>query len=186
MGLWDDLEFQFAFTPYQRQRDSPENSPAETNRGFSDLTLRAKYNLWGNEEGATSLAIFPFITLPTDTELSSDKVSGGLSVPFEWAFVEGRAFTATVVASAPYDGDANDYDFEFFHTIGISSVLVGGLGGYVEYGGSTGSGSASTYISRFNAGLTLAPSLVLDTESIVGVGNAAGDYELNLGLTFRY
>ena len=46
--------------------------------GFGGLTLRAKQNIWGNEEGNTAAAVLAFVNIPTS---SSGKFSGGVILP---------------------------------------------------------------------------------------------------------
>ena len=57
--------------------------------GFSDVTLRLKWNLWGNDEGSTAFAIFPYVKIPSGTDVSNDKWEGGVIFPWAMELCEG-------------------------------------------------------------------------------------------------
>src|SRR5688572_26356852 len=54
LGLTNNIDLQIVAPIYTHVRRGPE--------GFGDLTLRMKWNLWGNDGGPTALALMPFVT----------------------------------------------------------------------------------------------------------------------------
>jgi hypothetical protein len=63
-----------SYPPFQTFSDRVHSS------AFGDVGLGSTINLWGNDGGPTSLAIHPFVTVPTDR----DDWSGGVGIPFGW------------------------------------------------------------------------------------------------------
>ena len=78
IGLTNDIDIQFVFDAYSEEEPSTSGGL----EGFSDLQIRLKYNLWGNDEEGTAFALFPYVKIPTGTELSNDEWEGGLILPF--------------------------------------------------------------------------------------------------------
>lgn len=88
LGITNTLDIQLVVEPFYTEKITG-NGNTHRSSGFGSLTVRAKQNLWGNNEGKTSLALLPFVSIPTS---SKDKITGGLIVPFsvslpcEWSF----------------------------------------------------------------------------------------------------
>ncbi len=61
--------------------------------GFEGLAIRVKQNIWGNNGGKTALAVLPFVNVPS---MSSEKISGGIIVPFALALPGDWGFGAQV------------------------------------------------------------------------------------------
>src|SRR5437867_7579307 len=52
--------------------------------GYGDTTARLKYNLWGNDNGRSALAVIPYLKLPTSEEnIGNHSIEGGLIVPLD-------------------------------------------------------------------------------------------------------
>ena len=62
-GLNECMDLQLVLAPYVRESvdGGGVRSVAE---GFGDMTLRLKWNLWGNAEGSTAFAVFPYVKIP--------------------------------------------------------------------------------------------------------------------------
>src|SRR5580765_7874436 len=93
VGLCNNVDFQLVIETYTSVRvHNVATGAVQKNRGFGDITPRLKWNLWGNDGGATALALMPFVKLPTNQDdLGNNSVEGGLIVPF--------------AAQLPYDWD---------------------------------------------------------------------------------
>lgn len=61
---------------YEKESD---NSKINKSRSFGDLTLRAKYNVWGNDKGKTAFAIMPYLNLPTS--VANNYIEAGVVFP---------------------------------------------------------------------------------------------------------
>jgi hypothetical protein len=188
LGLTNNSDIQFVFGAYcEESVHGP--GPDERLRGFSDLTIRWKVNLWGNEgESATAFGIMPFITIPTGTDLSTDKVEGGFITMLGFDLAEGIGVGLMAEIDAVHDPDDDGYDVEFVHTAALGFDVLGPLGGFVEYAGVLSSDDSAGYQAYFNTGATYALSgdWVLDAGVRIGLNSPAEDLGVFAGMTFRY
>ncbi|MEX2581209.1 MAG: transporter [Verrucomicrobiales bacterium] len=181
IGLTNDTDLQIVFDTYTRE-DPETGSGAE---GFGDVQLRLKYNVWGNDGGDTALALFPFVKIPTDTELSNGEVEGGLIIPFAMDLSDGVGLGLMAEFDAVYDEAADRHDIEFLHSAVLGIDLTDRFGTFAEYIGITG---PSPYQAYFAGGFTcwLNDDLVLDWGAQVGLNDNSDDLGVFGGFTKRF
>ena len=187
LGLTDSMDVQLVFAAWgEEATHGPGRGSAD--RGFSDLTVRWKVNLWGNDGGRTALAVMPFVTFPTGTDLSVEEPEAGIIVPLGFEIAPGIAGGLMAEIDAVYDPDDDDYDVAFVHTATAGVDLVGPLGAFGEYVGIVYSDSGSPYEAYFNTGLTynVSADLILDAGVRIGLNRAAEDIGAFAGMTWRY
>jgi len=184
-GLLHDLELQVIFDLYTRAETRGGGVLLDRTEGFSDVMLRPKWNLWGNEGGETALALMPTVKIPTSRGVSNGEVEGGIAVPF--AIDPGGAFDLGFMAEVLWlhDEDRGRHEPEFLHTAVVGCELSERVGTYLEYIGIAGPGS---YRPHLSSGLTfgLNENTVLDLGVIVGLNEAAEDLRLFSGITVRF
>lgn len=187
LGLTNNMDIQFVFGAYGEESSHGPGRDSRL-RGFSDLTVRWKINLWGNDTGTTALGVMPFITIPTGTELSTDEAEGGLIVPFGFEVGDGIGVGLMAEIDAVYDDEDDNYDAEFVHTATAGFAVVDPLSAFVEYVGVLSSDPDTEYQAFFNSGLVYAVSadLLLDAGVRIGLNSAAEDIGVFAGMTFRY
>lgn len=177
LGLTSRSDLQVVVEPFHH---------AAGQTGFGDLTLRNKWNLWGNDGGATAFALMPFITLPTASNgFGAGYVEGGLIAPFGF---EGPAgFECAAMLEVDAVRRAESYGADLVATATAGHTLYEELGGFFELtsgfpldGGDAAFGA--------NSGLTLGLSddLVLDGGARLGLNDAAEDVSFFLGGSVRY
>lgn len=181
LGISDDIDLQFVFDSYAWENHA---GPAPDAEGFGDVTLRMKWNLWGNDGGGTAFALFPFLTIPTGAGLSGDTWEGGLILPFSMTLDHGASLGLMAEFDIVDDGSGG-HDFEFLHSAALGWDLTQNLGCYVEYVGILGD---HFYAPAVSGGLTFSvkDSLVLDLGSQLGLNSHAEDVALFTGFTARY
>jgi len=184
IGLLSALELQILFDTYTREEIST-GSQTELTEGFSDFTLRPKFNLWGNDGSPTSLAIMPAVKVPTRTEFSNGKVEGALILPFGMDLNDRTGLGLMAEIDWIYDEAQDSYGTEFLHTAVLGYDLTETVGVYAEYIGIT---CSDEYQAFFSSGLTLAvtQNLVFDVGTIVGLNDAANDLQVFSGFTVRF
>jgi len=74
-----DLQLVVASLVNTYEKDISGNK-INNNNGFGDLTLRLKYNLWGNDGGKTAFAMMPYVNFPTSKD--NEYVEPGIVFPF--------------------------------------------------------------------------------------------------------
>lgn len=81
LGLTSNTDIQLVVGSYVNTYDKIAGISTNETKGFGDLTLRLKHNLWGNgDDSKTALALLPYIKFPTGKQ--SDAIEGGITVPF--------------------------------------------------------------------------------------------------------
>ncbi len=180
IGLNSSTDFQVV-TPYFTQVHNGEE-------GFGDLQIRLKRNLWGNDEGSTSMAVMPFIQFPTSSgNLGRDKVEGGLIVPF--AFEAPAHWSCAVMGEL--DVEANeDRDY---HLVGLASATASHAVTeqtvvFFELVSNLSAESGSEWEAYFNTGITwlVTPTWQIDGGVRIGLTDASADYSPFLGMSTKF
>lgn len=188
VGLLRNVDLQLVFDSHVevRTKDKAANI-SETVEALSDLQMRLKINLWGNDGGRTALAFFPFIKVPTGSRLSNDNVEGGVILPFSVDLNERFSIGLMAEADFVYGEESRGYETEFVHTAVLGIGVTEKIGAYIEYVGVTGS-SNFDYQATFSAGLTygISGDVQFDVGGRVGLNDAANDGGVFTGITIRF
>ncbi|MEY4761326.1 MAG: hypothetical protein RLZZ200_1182, partial [Pseudomonadota bacterium] len=66
IGLNDNTDLHVVIETHRLSRiDDRTTGRVDKFSGFGDVTLRMKWNFWGNDGGPTAMGIMPFVKLPT-------------------------------------------------------------------------------------------------------------------------
>jgi hypothetical protein len=146
---------------------------------FGDLTIRLKYNLWGNNSGDSALAIMPYVTAPT----RSDEWQGGIIVP--WASTLTNDISLGLQGQLDFVNDGTGGETEFLFTAVIGYPIIGNLGGYTEYIGVI---AEDRYESYYSGGFTyeINDNSILDAGVQVGLNSDSEDFGCFTGFTQRF
>ena len=177
LGLTSFSDLQVVVEPYHY---------IATESGFGDLTLRNKYNFWGNDGGPTSFGLMPFVTLPTASEgFGADHVEGGLIAPLALEGPLGWDFGTMAELDAVWREDA--YAGELVLTGTAGHDIWKALGGFIELASTLPLDGEAAALGA-NSGLTLGlgDDVVLDAGVRVGLNEAAEDFSSFLGGSARY
>jgi hypothetical protein len=188
LGLTNSTDLQLVFEPHvwQRTRSAGHTDSAD---GFGATQLRFKWNLWGNDEGDTALAVMPFVQFPTARESIGgvDHVEGGLIVPLELSLPQEWSLTTMAEVDLVRDADDAGYGVALVHTASLSHAIAGPFDGYVEYAGVTSRDLGAGYVAVAGGGLAYAVSrdVRLDSGVYFGLSDAADDFRTFVGLSIR-
>jgi hypothetical protein len=93
LGLTDKMDIQLVVPTYVSNsiREQSTNKLIGKASGFDDITLRLKYNIWGNAGGKTALAVLPFLSFPTSS-FADNGIQGGIVFPFALELKKGWGF----------------------------------------------------------------------------------------------
>jgi hypothetical protein len=188
-GLCNRVDLQMVLETYTSVRTHVRATRrVERQRGFGDITLRLKANMWGNDEGRTALALMPFVKLPTNQDdLGNNSVEGGLIVPL--AVDLGRGWGMGLMTEVDVvRGERGGHDPEFINTITFGHNIVGNLDGYVEFFSAVSTERDSEWVGTFDTGVTygLTDDIQLDAGINIGVTRSADDWNPFLGLSWRF
>lgn len=186
LGVRHNLELGVFVSPYTRVEETPRGGPSVTTSGFGDVTLRGKWNFWGNDGGPTAMGLMVDLTLPTAKNgLGVDKAEGAMTFPVAFELPggwEGAAMTALELVR----NDANTgYRAGWFNTVTAGHAIAGDLSGFLEITSSAGHGR---HVAIFNCGLTYALDFntQLDCGLGLGVSRTAPDVSSFVGLSKRF
>jgi hypothetical protein len=155
-------------------------------KGFGDVTLRYKHNIWGNDEGSSALAVMPFVKIPTNTDdLGNDSVEGGLIVPYASDLGGGWSFGAMTELDVLRNDSDDGYELVWLNTTTVGRDLTDQVGVFFELALEVGIGKPA---ATFNTGLTYSVSddIQLDAGVFWGITRAAPDLTVFTGFTTRF
>jgi hypothetical protein len=156
--------------------------------GVGDVTVRVKFNVWGNDSGATALAIVPFVTVPTNTHgLGLRAAEGGVLVPV--ALDVGGGWGLGLVSE--FDvlrRDGRGYHLNVIQVATLGHDLFGPVAGFIEGVGALATDARPVAAVTGNGGLTigLSSSMQLDVGANVGLNRHAERLSAFIKLAKRY
>lgn len=183
IGLTPCQDLQFVVRPYIRESQRGlADSDAE---GFGDVEVRWKWNFWGNDGGKTALGLMPFVSVPTQTAVSSGEWEGGAILTYAIDIAEGWGLGIQGEIDRVWDEDSRRHEWDFLHTVVLGRDVTESIGVYLEYIGVTG---AHPYEASLSGGVTwgIGSNLQLDLGGVYGLNDAAEDYSVFQGITYRF
>jgi len=182
-GLTDSVDIHFVMTPYVKE-EVEQNGVMTSKSSYSDLEVRSKINLWGNDGGDGALALLPYIKLPAG-KLSNDKVEGGLIITYG-TDLAGFGVGIQAQLDSVYNKMKDEMDFSGSYTAVLGYDLAEKVGGYMEYVGEFDvEGDYFPYAS-FGATYQMNANQQWDIGSKVALSDEGQDFEVFFGLTQRY
>ncbi|HVJ20860.1 MAG TPA: transporter [Polyangiaceae bacterium] len=155
--------------------------------GPGDVTLRTKFNLFGND-GDTALALMPWIKAPTAGSRGNGAWEGGLIAPlgFELPLEFSGGLMLELDRMGNESGDG--HHFEMLTSATLGHALVGDLSTFVELAGTASAEAGSDYVLVCDAGPVwlVTPTLQLDGGVGLGLTDAAEDLFVFSGISFKF
>lgn len=188
IGLTDSSDLQLVYGAFSHVRTSGRGV-SETERGFGDLVVRYKQNLWGNDGGKTAFAVMPFVKIPTNNVAGlNDDVEGGIIVPLAVDLGNGMGLGLMTEVDFLKAESGGGYEPTFVNSATVSFELTQRLGMYVEAFVERSAESGAETIVTFDTGFTYAVTdhLQLDAGVNIGVTEAADDLNVFAGLSQRF
>jgi hypothetical protein len=183
-GLNDSMDLQLILAPYVREETRSGDVRQEV-EGIGDIALRLKWNLWGNDEGDTAFALFPYVKAPSGSDVSNDKWEGGIIFPWAAEICDGVGFGMQAEFAYVWDEEDRDHDIDFLHTAVLGFDVTEQLGLYIEYLGIAGDHPYEAYAS---GGVTWAFTDLFqwDAGLVLGFNDAAEDLNTFTGFTVKF
>jgi hypothetical protein len=189
LGVLNDLDFQLVLSPYEWERTEEERAGIiERKFGFGDITPRVKVNLVGNDGGFFSLALIPFVKLPTSRDhLGNSSVEGGVGIPYAFDIPNWDVGFQTTF-NCDRNSVGNGYHAEFDNSVSIGHAVISKLSYSVEFFSSVSTERNSGWIGTFDTWLTyqVNKNLRLDAGAYIGVTRSVDDWHPWVGRTWRY
>lgn len=190
LGVLNNADLQLVLDPYVHARVEDRAARTVDNAsGLGDLQTRLKINLWGNDGGATALALMPFVKWPLpESSLRNGKTEGGVMLILGFALPFGWSSAVMTEADFVRDAANADYDTELLNSITFSHDLIGKLGGYVEFISVSGTDGDTPWQGQTGVGGTYAihDNAQFDFGCNFGVTRSAPDFNPFVGLSHRF
>jgi len=185
-GLAHYVDLQLVWGPYVRTK-TRVNGMSDTDEGFSNLVLRTKVNLWGNDGNTkTAFALLPFVSIPVGDSQGPDDVEGGLVLPFATELPRGWGFGAQIGFDYVRNAADTGHEWVFTQAVVFGHDIAGGLAGFVEF--ASAAPEDGNWTGTVDLGLTYAvnDNVQLDAAVFIGVNRDAPDYLVFAGITWRF
>lgn len=185
LGVADRLEVNLVLRPYGL---TVPGGGARRTEGIGVIDLRAKYNLWGDDGGATAFAVLPYLSIPTDRSngLSPPDVEYGVLLPLsiELGGRLGLGLNAGVAVRQPDVGAR--YRVSVPLTASLAVAWSDRIGGYYEVASEVAGGKNPAV--SLNTGFTwlASESLQFDTGIGFGVAGRADRISPFFGVSARF
>jgi hypothetical protein len=188
VGLRNNVDLQLMLDPYVRVRVEDDGTGAEQEfSGFGDVTTRVKINFWGNDGGATALAIMPFVKWPlSESEVRNGELEGGIIVPFAWGFAERWGLGAMTEVDFLADVDGDGYYAAWVNSVTTGYDLTGSLAMYLELFAQVASGFPSRIQADLGWTLGIGDDMQLDWGCNFGLSDSAPDFNPFVGFSARF
>ncbi len=187
LGLTHNVDLQLIWAPHVTTK-TRSSGFTERIDGFSNLTIRSKINLWGNDgDTKTSFALLPFINIPLGSgSVGNDDAQGGIVLPFGMDLPNGWGLGAQLGVEIVRNDADDGYRVDFSQTIVLGHDIVGDLAGFVEF--LSVAPAEGDWFGTVDVGLTYAvnDNVQLDVATFIGVNSAAPDFVVFTGITWRF
>ncbi len=185
IGLLENIDLQIGTDTLIWERTTDRSTGDRwQDRGFGDVTVASKINLWGNDYGDTAMAVMPFLTLPTARyDSGSGGITGGIHLPTAWILNDLWTLEVTPSAAAVRNSGNNGYVAGFGHLTVLNRGLFTNLAGFVELENFITTERGNRWQSIMRTGLTWDVTNNFVIESGVGFGITGDTDDLNIYLT---
>jgi hypothetical protein len=189
IGLTNSMDLQIIAAPVNNTESSRAGERTIKKSGFGDTLLRLKWNFLGNDDGALSLGLMPFVKLATNTNgLGNNEIEGGLLVPGLLNLPDDWSLGFMLQFNRMKNEDKAGFRTDLISTITLGHDIVGDLAAYGEFFSQSTQQSGVPWIATFDFGFTygLTEDIQLDLGGNFGLTAAADDLQTFLGISARY
>jgi hypothetical protein len=189
LGVTNCAEVDVLFTAFSYTQLKDKNTGAQLKQcGFSDLTLRSKINLFGDDAGPFAIGLIPFVTFPTGQDgVGNRGFAGGVGVPVQFALpADFQLGIETTIQTNHETGGGSHFDY--LNSISLGHAINKKLSTYVELATDVSSAAHIGWIGTVDTALIYQPinNWQLDAGVNIGVTKAANDLFTFIGAAWRY
>lgn len=187
-GLTHNIDLQFVLETWAWNEETAAGS-TQRQRGLGAITVRTKFNMWGNDAGRTAFALMPFVAFVSDPGASRRIVNAGLIMPFKVDLGAGWDLSTMAEFDLAAEAVGAPHKVVMIGSASLGHSIVGPLSFYAEvYGGTILADASSDWEGTSDIGLTLGigQNVQLDAGLNLGITRVAEDVNPFLGLAFRF
>lgn len=192
VGLTRFLEFNVVTAGIQTDRTTSDRTGRTLSRdtGTGAVTLRARYNVVGDDAGPYAFTLIPFVSVPSgDGHFGNRKVEGGLTAPLGLSLPYDFTLILQSQVQAVHDGSAALYA-SFTDVAYLQHAIPGveDLSGVVEFTANNNADRhvADTYTFDTALAYLVDKNTQIDVGAFVGLNRAAPDFQIVAGIVHRF
>lgn len=189
LGLTGGAEVDLLFTSYSSILTTNHETGAHLRqRGFSDITLRSKINLLGNDAGPCAIGLIPFVTFPTGAVgVGNRGFAGGCGFPVQFTLPADfqLGVESTIQTTHELGGGSH---FDYLNSVSLGHPITRKLSSYIELATDISTAAHSSWIGTVDTALIYQPAnnWQLDAGVNIGVTKSANDLFTFFGAAWRY
>ena len=193
LGVTNTVDIEANIAPYMTIT-SKDRATGKTTRasGVGDLFLRVKANLIGDDGGAISIALFPFVKVPTAPQpLGNGAVEEGLNVPIQFNLPDSWQLAIVPEADGLKDALDSGQHLNILSSISLSRPLSKTVTGFVELWGDENY-EPSGHVTQASFDLAAAwipakdPNFQLDGGVNLGLNSLTPRVQAYVGVSHRF
>ncbi len=189
LGVTRYAEVDLSFTAYNYIFITDKNTGVRlTQSGFSDLTLRSKINIFGDDGGYFAVGLIPFVTFPSGADGVGERgFAGGVGLPVQFALpADFQLGIESTIQTVHEPGGGSHFDY--LNSISLGHPITKKLSTYLEFATDTSTATHSSWIGTVDTALVYQPAnnWQLDAGVNIGVTKAANDLFTFVGAAWRY
>jgi hypothetical protein len=188
LGLTSYAEVDFLFTAYTSILTTDKETGIHSRQsGFSDLTLRSKLNLFGDDGGFFAIGLIPFLTLPSGADsIGGRGFAGGVGLPVQFTLPADFQLGMEGTVQTIHEPGGGSH-FDYLNSVSLARAITKKLSTYVEFATDI-STAHSSWIGTVDTALIYQPAnnWELDAGVNIGVTKAANDLFTFIGAAWRY
>lgn len=191
LGIDAATEVQVGWTAYGRTRTRDRaTGTVVRNSGSGDLLLAFRHNLLNPDGSGTTVAVQPFVILPTGGgAIGAGDWGAGMLLPFGFALSDEASLAFTLSAEAAADEDGDGRHVAVGGVAGIGVDLSDTVSATLELGVTRDddpAGASTQWLSGLSFGWQPGPDWQVDAGANVGLNGPAADLELYFGVSRRF
>ena len=191
LGIDPASELQFGWTAYGRTRVRDRLTGAlARDSGTGDILLAFRHNLLNPDGSGASIAVQPFVTLPTGgSAIGAGDWGAGVLLPFGFAVTDAASLSFTLSAEAAADADRDGRHAAFGGIAGIGIDLSDSVSGSLELGVTRDddpAGKSTQWLSGLSFGWQPGTDWQIDAGANLGLNRPADDIEVYFGISRRF
>lgn len=191
IGVTSFLDVQVNLAPFMWLGTEDKGAGTTSHRsGQSDLYLRSKFNLWGNDGGKSAFAFIPWVKVPTAASgLGNGATEGGVIAALQVSLPGDASLLLNSEVDWLKDSSGDGYHGNYINAVGVTVPVVEGLSLTTElWSQLTDDPAGTTTQLSFDAALAwqVRPNLQLDAGANVGLTHDTPQLQLYTGVSYRF
>jgi Putative MetA-pathway of phenol degradation len=189
LGVTSYAEVDLLFTAYTSILTTDKETGVRSRQsGFSDLTLRSKISLCGDDGGFFAIGLIPFLTLPSGADgIGGRGFAGGVGLPVQFTLPADFQLGMEGTVQTIHEPGGGSH-FDYLNSVSLAHAITKKLSTYVEFATDISTAAHSSWIGTVDTALIYQPAnnWELDAGVNIGVTKAANDLFTFIGAAFRY